>query len=325
MGNSWDKYINLGMVTHVLASPSNPDNEAGILEVVHLIAKDTFFNVIEIAEITDERIMQKVKEIIQISQMEVIFGSGYTTFRENLDLNSFDAKITKTAINRMEDLIRLAYFFNASTFAITSGSDVTESKREEAKKIFIDSMIELCEFSKKLATQNKREPLNIVIETFDREYTHKLLVGPTKEAVNIVEAIKNHGYKNIGVMTDLGHLKLLKEDIDTAISQCIKNLKHVHLGNCVIKNEKDPRFGDTHPYIGYPDGEIGIDEISQFLLVLEKYKYFGAEDYSTMDMLPTICFEIIRNNNEEDLKLLVTNAKRAFKKAWNKAFYNKLL
>lgn len=321
MNGSWYKYINLGIVTHVLISNSNPSKEESILEIVDLVTDDPFFDVIEIAEINGEKSMQRAREIIRTAHMETIFGSGYTVFGENLDLNSFDENTRRIAINRLKELIDMAYFFNSTKFAFMSGNNVAEHKKAEARKILIESLEELCEYSKEKATDNNT-PLILVLESFDTGISHKLLIGPTAELLEIVSQLRSRSYGNIGAMLDLGHLRLLNEDIESAISQAIPYLQHVHIGNCVLKNEGNQRFGDTHPYFGYPGGEMDVKEISQFLSILKKYKYFGLvspERYSGKDGMPTISFEVIRHDNE-DARHLIANTKRVFRKAWNMAF-----
>ncbi|MBM3702179.1 MAG: sugar phosphate isomerase/epimerase [Actinobacteria bacterium] len=319
MANSWHNVLNLGIVTHVLAFPEDSGDGREVLEIVNLIASDPFFDAIEIAEIKEGKIKQGVKEIIQISHLEVVFGAGHTTFAENLDLNSFDKDVQKKAINRIKGLIDMAYFFGARTFAITSGTDVADNQREGAKKILVDSLREICEYAKK-QEKGRKESLILALESFDREFTHRLLIGPTSEAVEVVSKVRKD-YDNIGVMVDLGHLPLLGESMRDAISQAGLYLKHVHIGNCVLKNRNDPRFGDTHPYFGYPGGENNVEQVSLFLKLLEENNYFSLIGSSKDKRVPTLSVEIIRRQ-KEDIRLLIANVKRVFNKAWATAFYS---
>lgn len=311
----WDKFINLGVTTHTLALPGTISFENEVLEIIKLLAIDLFFNNLEIAEIKQEKIRKAVKEIIDMSQIDTIFGAAPTIFAEGLDLNSFNVDTRKKAIKRIEELIDMAYFFGSRKFAITSGLDVEVSKRSEAKKILEDTIFKICQYKKKQSDISGKK-MTIVLETFDRDYTHKLLIGPTHEAIEIILNIKKD-CGDIGLMLDLGHQPLIGEDMDFAINLAHDYLKHVHIGNCVLRDKNDPRYGDTHPYLGYPGGENGIEEVSKLLEILEKNHYFNTTDFSDKKELPTINFEIMRRPGN-DVSMLINNIKRIFIKAWNR-------
>lgn len=97
-----------------------------------------------------------------------------------------------------------ALFFKAKKFLIFSSPDVVLPKREDAKKILAVSLIELCEHAKKISGKGK-EPLEIIMEPFDRDYNLKLLIGPTDEAIEVTEKARKY-YDNVGLMIDFGHL-----------------------------------------------------------------------------------------------------------------------
>ena len=309
----WDKFLNLGIVTHTLALSDNNRFEEEVLEIVKFLAGDLFFNNLEISEIKQGRIREDVKEVIQMSHMDTIFGAGSTIFAEELDLNSFNENTRMKAVKRVKGLVDMAYFFKSKKFAITSGFDVGISKRGEAKKILEDSIFNICQYLKEHSDRSGGS-MSVILETFDREYTHKLLIGPTSEAVEIVSNIRRD-FSDIGLMLDLGHQPLIGEKMDYAVKQAHDYLKHVHIGNCVLKNKDDPRFGDTHPYLGYPGGENDVEEIAHFLETLKENNYFDKANISKINELPTINFEIIRKPGD-DVALLIANIKRVFAKAW---------
>jgi sugar phosphate isomerase/epimerase len=90
------------------------------------------------------------------------------------------------------------------------------------------------------------------------------LYGPVDDCVKLTERISVK-HNNFGFELDMAHLPLMREDSASAIRRTGPWLKRVHLGNCVLKNRDNPRWGDTHPPIGFPDGEIDIPELSQIL------------------------------------------------------------
>ncbi len=318
MGNDFEKFVSVGIVAHPLSIIEDDNKEKDILNIIKLIASDIFFSNIEIPEIKDREIKKRIKKIIEISKIRPIFTSAYTIFEEDLDLNSFDMGKLERSIKRIKEQIDLAYFFKSEMFTITSGLDVFD-KREEAKKILIDSLKDICMYSQEQSI-GKNKPIPIVLETFDREITHKLLIGPTDEAIEIIKEVSKD-YNNIGLMLDLAHLHLMEDNIDDSVSVSSKYLRHIHIGNCVLKNRKDPRYGDTHPYFGYPMGEIDTKIASAFLKSLNNNRYFNLRYNPKLESLPTINIEIIRRQ-AEDISILISNLKRFFIDVWNKTFNN---
>lgn len=53
----------------------------------------------------------------------------------------------------------------------------------------------------------------------------------------------------------------MREDFISAIKLTAPYLKRIHLGNCVLKDQSNPRWGDTHPPIGFEGGEIDVPEL----------------------------------------------------------------
>ena len=72
-------------------------------------------------------------------------------------------------------------------------------------------------------------------------------------------------HDNFGFELDMAHLPLMREDFSSAIRRSAPFLKRVHLGNCVLKDRNNPRWGDTHPPIGFAGGEIDVPELAGIL------------------------------------------------------------
>jgi hypothetical protein len=66
----------------------------------------------------------------------------------------------------------------------------------------------------------------------------------------------------------MAHLPLMCEDFSSAITHTSQYLKRIHLGNCVLKDKTNPRWGDTHPPIGFNGGEIDVPELVTILRAL---------------------------------------------------------
>lgn len=192
---------------------------------------------------------------------------------------------------------------------LATGPDPGEPHRERGKKQFISSLSELCAYAEEKA---KEYLLTITFEYFDREIDKKRLIGPTKEAVQIAQALtKSH--RNFGLTVDQSHLPQLKERAADALQAAKGYIRHVHLGNCVVADKNHPFYGDQHPPFGISGGEIDVPEVADFLLHLEKVGYFDSGD------LPIVSCEITSGQGG-DAELAIANAKRTIRQAWLRAF-----
>jgi sugar phosphate isomerase/epimerase len=94
--------------------------------------------------------------------------------------------------------------------------------------------------------------------------------------VQLIEALRPE-VDNLGIELDMAHLPLMGESFESAIRTCAPYLKRVHLGNCVLRDTTHPRYGDTHPPIGFPGGEIDIPEIVEILTALLDVGFLNRE------------------------------------------------
>ena len=62
-------------------------------------------------------------------------------------------------------------------------------------------------------------------------------------------------------------------------------LNHIHLGNCVIKDQADPLYGDRHPSWNYEGGEYTEEDGIRFIRMLKEAGYTEREN-------ATISFEM---------------------------------
>ena len=83
-------------------------------------------------------------------------------------------------------------------------------KRDEAKDIFVDAMLELCEYNRSLGD------IKLHMKIFDRDIDKAFLIGHFQDAAEVAERISKH-YPDFGVLADLSHFPLLDEDPAEAI------------------------------------------------------------------------------------------------------------
>ncbi len=160
----------------------------------------------------------------------------------------------------------------AATFA--SGLDPGDVERPAAQRAFD----EFCRwFCGELAERN----INALLEPFDRAFDRKFLYGPTSETVELIESLAP-GVQNLSIQLDIAHVRLQGETFEHAIRASAPHLGHVHLGNCVKRDRLDPYFGDRHPPIGYPGGEIDVPELIEVLRLLLDVGYLQRDHRNSL-------------------------------------------
>lgn len=153
----------------------------------------------------------------------------------------------------IDDMIGQAIAIGAEGFVFGSGIPSFYSAAAEDFAAFEEFCLELCA---------KLKPHNIcaMLEPFDMDIDKKFLYGPVDDCVKLAERITAK-FDNFGFELDMAHLPLMYEDFASAIQRSAPYLKRIHLGNCVLQNKNNPRWGDTHPPIGFENGEIDIPEL----------------------------------------------------------------
>lgn len=298
--------VNIGIV-HPMAFPDAKSDEE-IIATIRKVVEDDFFGAIEVSNLSDE-LAEKVREILSPAHMDVIYAGQPPLLAQGLSLCSLDEEERKKAVELCKKNIDRAYMVGASILAVHSGKDPGEGKREEAKKRLLDSLRELCAYAQEKAEENI---VSISLENFDRDIDKKFLIGPSEEAGEIAEKVKEE-FSNFGLTLDLSHLPLLGEKPHEALIAVSDYLIHAHIGNCVLKKES-PLYGDYHPPFGFKDGEVDVDELRAFL---EALIYIGYLKRSLPTRLPVISFEI-KPLPGQIPEVVIAGAKRTFIEAWAK-------
>jgi sugar phosphate isomerase/epimerase len=169
----------------------------------------------------------------------------------------------------LEDQVAVAAEIGARGFNFASGIDPGPADRPAAMRALAD----LCRW---LCPRLKSHGMIGLLEPFDREFDRRFLLGPTTECVALIESMRPEN-DNLYVQLDLAHIPLMGERFDEAVYACGRYIGHVHLGNCVMKDRADPFWGDKHPPIGYPGGEIDNAALAAALRCLRKSGYLNPQ------------------------------------------------
>lgn len=181
-----------------------------------------------------------------------------------------------------------------------SGPDVPED-RDDAKKRFAEFVLE---WSKDLP-----KGIYLSLEPVDRDIDKFALFGTLEDTCKCIDRIRAGGYENAGILLDMGHIPIMYETLETAITKCGSYLNHIHLGSCVMKNKDNPLYGDKHPCWGEPDGEYDENDGVQMLQLLKANGYFsrGYDQTVSFEMRP-----LIGKTSEETVEYLAHWFRKSF-------------
>ena len=303
----WTPYFDLGFVYQTLYMGFDP-KRISLLNTLQPILEDDFFQAVELTRIKDPIDKNRVKKLIEKTGKAIVFSGVTPIFREGLNLSDLSEDKRKDAVQRMFPLLDEAYELNARVFLMASGSDPGPEKREKAKEQLKQSIMDFQEYGEK---RNEHTSTMISMEVFDREVEIKYLFGPTREASQFARMVRSLGIE-FGLTLDQGHLYLLNEPPSYSLHEAKGVAFHFHLGNCVVKDPKNPAFGAKHPAFGFSGGEVGFHEISLFLSILKENGYF---DYRTSLEKPIVSMEV-RPIIGEDPVQIIQQSKDEFLKAW---------
>lgn len=88
--------------------------------------------------------------------------------------------------------------------------------------------------------------VTLTLEPTVREIDKRFLFGPVEETAAFVHQLQAAGLANLGVLLDMGHVPLMGETLESAVTHAGDTLRHIHLGNCILKNPRNPLYGDKH-------------------------------------------------------------------------------
>lgn len=307
MPESIESHAHIGVV-HFAAYPQCAGGDGPILETLASIAADDFFAAVEVTRIGDPAVRREARAMLDSSHMDVIFGCQPAILAEKLSLSALDRDEQGKAIAACREMIDQAYDLGARIMMVMSGPDPGESDRAAAREAFGDALKQLCRYA---GERSEEYLLALSVETFDREVDKKCLLGPTRDAAGVVEAVKAE-FSNIGLTLDLSHQPLIGEPIPEMILDGADSIIHAHFGNCVLRDPEHPLYGDQHPPFGIPGGENDVEELRLFL---ESLIYSGFFAKSVPTRMPVLSMEI-RPSGSQRPEIVIANGKRALRDAW---------
>lgn len=306
---SWMRHMDLGVV-HPLAYFECRGGGGPVLETLQTIVDDPWFGAVEIAPPADPAVRARARELIAAAQMQVVYLPILPIIIEDLGLGSADADRRAAAQARLRELIDQAIEFDAPLAMVTGPRDPGPAERPAVIERLAEDLRALCDYADACS---RRRRLHLTFENFDREIEKRRVVGPTREAVALMEAVDR---PNIGLTIDLSHLPLLGESPAQALRSAAPHLIHAHIGNCVIDHPQSALYGDFHPHFGHPEGRNDLPEVVEYLGELHALGYWERAR-ERLGGNPILSFEI--KSSGESSATLLANGKRTFSRAWEVA------
>ena len=298
MQESMYKYMKVGII-HPMAYPSTIMGDGPVVETITKIAEDDFFTAIEITWIRDPAVRAKAREVLVISGLAVGYAAQPPVLITPLNANSLDEGERRNAVDVLKGQIDEAHYMGAERIAFLSGKDPGSERRAAAVAALVKSTRELCDYA-------EAKGMGVTLETFDRIIDKKALIGPSKEAAAFADEVDR---KNFGLMVDLSHLPLLDESPEQCAEAVREHLVHLHAGNCVMKDESHPAYGDAHPRFGIEGGENNVEELAAFLKAFMDIGFLDGKSQ------PFMSFEV-KPMEGESSEVVIANAKRVLRQAW---------
>jgi sugar phosphate isomerase/epimerase len=306
----WSSYLDFGVV-HPLIYLECRGGEGPVVETLRRIASDSDFGAVEIAPVRHPDVRAQAQALLRTTQLQVVYLPILPILLERLELGSADVAARATALARVKTLIDEAIAFGSTLAMVQGPLDPGETQRAAATARLVEDLQYLCDYAD---ARSETRRLHIVLENFDRDIEKKRLIGPTREAAALADAVARG---NFGLTIDLSHLPLLGESAAEALTLAAPHLLHAHIGNCVIDHRDTPLYGDFHPRFGHPLGRNDLPEVVEFIHQLFHVDYF-ARARARLGTAPILSMELRTIPGEEESEAILANGKRTFIRAWHR-------
>ena len=292
-------FMKMGTIAF-MSYPSIMGGEGDILGSLEKIARDDFFEAIEITWIKDPAVRAKAAKLLKESGLTVAYGAQPRLLTTGYNINHLDKTERQKALDTLKAGIDEACEMGAVGFGFLSGK-YEEATKSDSFEALVESTSELCRYAK------SKGDMRVALEVFDFDVDKKSIIGPAALAAKFAERMRKQ-FDNFGLMVDLSHIPLLHETIEESILPVKDYIVHAHIGNAVTIPGCDA-YGDAHPRFGFPNSANGVGELAAYFRLLIKIGYLNEKNP------PILSFEV-KPFGDEDPELVIANTKRVINRAW---------
>jgi hypothetical protein len=264
---TYREFIKLGINHHLLFADYCAEPR-GHYETLMPLIGDPRFEVLDIWVPEQQEWRRKEIDALLSGSKEIYYNVGTRKGKESPHPATLDPRKRQYSLEFYKSELDRALEAKAKKVITNSGADVPEN-RAGASAALVDFYCEICEYV--------GPEVLILVEPTDRDVSKRKLIGPSSEAVTLTQEIHQAGYINFASMIDMGHLPLLHETIDQAMSASKGYIGHIHLGNCILKDQSHPLFGDKHVPWGIEGGEYDYGELAELISIGLMMTYFSRD------------------------------------------------
>ena len=293
MKDSIHKYFQVGTIQWMSFPKRDP------MDSLMAIARDDFFDAIELKGYGSAEANQAAKAILDQSHLKVCYGAQPRLLGPKLNPNAIDEDERKKAEATLLEAVDEAEYLGAKGIAFLAGK-WEEATKDQAYAQLLKTTRNVCDYA---ATKG----MNVELEVFDFDMDKAALIGPAPYAAKFAADMRTT-HSNFGLLVDLSHFPTTYETSQFVIRTLRPYITHLHIGNAVVKEGCDG-YGDLHPRFGYPNSANDTAELLDFFRVLKAEGFFNAENPYVLSMEVTL-----RPGEDEDIVL--ANTKRVINRAW---------
>lgn len=294
-------YMTPGVVSFKAYPEAMTGRSGTIYDGVLQLAKDEFFQAMEVGWMHDWRERDRVAKLLQTTAMDIAYATQPRTLTDGLNINALDEPERQSSVESIKSEIDKASHLGASRLRIIAGKDPGDELREEAKAQLVKSLDEICSYA-------DEHDIFCTLKIFDRDVAKESLIGEFGDARDVAAEARSRN-DNIGILVDLSHFPFFDIGVEEGLSMVEEYATDFHLGTCVLE-EGHPSYGDKQPRFGIEYSENDTADVAHFFEILLKKELLNTAD------TPMVSVEVAPQMAEDDPEVVVANAKRVWKRAW---------
>ncbi|WP_195543696.1 sugar phosphate isomerase/epimerase family protein [Massiliimalia timonensis] len=293
MRESIHKYFQVGTIQWM----SYPNYD--VIDSIRKIARDDYFDAIEITQFKNNETRKQAKGILQASHLKVCYGAQPRLLGPKLNPNDIDETERKKAEETLTEAIDEAESLGAKGIAFLAGK-WEEQTKELAFAQLLKTTGNICEYA-------RSKGMYVELEVFDYDMDKAALIGPAPLAAEFAAEVRKK-YNNFGLMVDLSHFPTTYETSQFVIRTLRPYISHFHIGNAVVKKGYEA-YGDQHPRFGFPESANDTMELLDFFRVVKEEGFFNSAE-------PYVLSIEVKPWGDEDPEIVMANTKRVINRAW---------
>lgn len=294
MRESIHRYFQLGTIQWM----SYPASAKSVIDSIRTIAKDDFFDAIEVTQMDDETRKEAIK-LLEQSHLKVCYGAQPRLLGPGLNPNDLDEEMRKKAEATLIEAVDEAEQLGAKGIAFLAGKWAKETQ-EAAYAQLLKTTRAVCSYAAK-------KKMMVELEVFDFDMDKAALIGPAPYAARFAADMRMT-HQNFGLLVDLSHFPTTYETSQFVIRTLRPYITHFHIGNAVVEKGREA-YGDQHPRFGFPGSANDVEELTDFFHVLKQEGFFCAAN-------PYVLSFEVKPWGNEDADIILANTKRVIRRAW---------